>query len=137
MYELSINKRYKAPVERVFAVWSSVDQVKRWFAPGDMTVPDAHVDFRVGGTYRIVMQEPDGSQHIVGGVYREIVPNQRLCFTWRWEDSEVTTEVEINFCADGEYTDFGMTHRQFVTAEARDRHTQGWEACLTKLLKAV
>lgn len=135
MFELTLNKRCNAPVERVFAAWSSVEQVKRWFAPGDMTVPDASIDFRKGGTYRIVMQNPDGQTHIVGGVYRDIVPNQRLCFTWSWEGSEVTTEVDISFRADGERTDFTLIHRQFATEEARDKHNQGWEGCLAKLLR--
>jgi uncharacterized protein YndB with AHSA1/START domain len=135
MFELSLNKRCNAPVARVFAAWSSTEQVKRWFAPGDMTVPEASVDFRVGGAYRIVMQDPDGQTHIVGGVYRDIVPNQRLCFTWRWEGSEVTTEVDIHFRADDEHTDFTLIHRQFATEDARDRHNEGWERCLAKLVK--
>lgn len=135
MYELTLNKRCKAPVARVFAAWSSPEQVQRWFAPGDLTVPEAEVDFRVGGAYRIVMQRPDGQQHIVGGVYRDIVPDERLVFTWSWEGSGVTSEVEIRLQpADGQ-TDLTLLHRQIPTEESRESHKQGWEGCLAKLVQ--
>jgi uncharacterized protein YndB with AHSA1/START domain len=135
VYELSLNKRCKAPVERVFAAWSSPEQVQRWFAPGDMKVAQADVDFRVGGAYRIVMQRPDGQQHIVGGVYRAIVPNERLLMSWSWENSGVTSEVEIVLRAAGEQTDLTLNHRQIPTAESRDSHAEGWEGCLAKLVQ--
>jgi uncharacterized protein YndB with AHSA1/START domain len=133
VYELTMNKRCKANVARVFAAWSSIEQVQRWFAPGDMTVPEAQVDFRVGGAYRIVMQRPDGQRHIVGGEYRAIEPDERLLFSWSWEGSGVTSEVEILLRPAGEQTDLTLIHRQIPTAESRDSHAQGWEGCLAKL----
>jgi uncharacterized protein YndB with AHSA1/START domain len=133
MLELTLNKRCNAPVARVFAAWSSSEQIKHLFAHGDMTVPEAEVDFRVGGAYRIVMQRPDGQTYIVGGIYRDIVTNRRLCFTWCWDGSEVNTEVEVTFRPDGDRTDVTLTHRQFANAEIRDRHNQGWEGCLANL----
>lgn len=134
MFELTLNKRCKAPVERVFAAWSTAEQLQRWFGPGDLTVPQAEVDFRVGGGYRVVMQRHDGGQHIIAGTYHEIVPNERLRFSWRWEGSEVTTEVEIRFQAAGDQTDCILTHREFPTEEMRDKHRDGWEGCFAKLV---
>ncbi|MES2070154.1 MAG: SRPBCC domain-containing protein [Pseudomonadota bacterium] len=138
MFELSLNKLCKAPVGRVFAAWSTPEQLQRWFAPGELSVPQADVDFRVGGAYRIVMRRHDGQHHIIGGVYREIVPNERLCFTWCWEGSEVTTDVEITFRPAGEQTELTeltLTHRQFPTEEMRDKHKDGWEGSLVKLVQ--
>ncbi len=134
MFELTLNKRCKAPVEHVFAAWSSVEQLKRWFAPGDISVAQAEVDFRVGGHYRIAMLKHDGQQLVIAGTYHEIVPNQRLRFSWRWEGSEVTTEVDVSFRpADGQ-TDCILTHREFPSEEMRDKHREGWEGCLVKLM---
>jgi len=135
MFELTLNKRCMAPLARVFAAWSSAEQIMKWFAPGEMKVSNAAVDFRVGGAYRIEMQYPDGRVHIVGGFYRDIVQNQRLCFSWTWDGSEVTTEVDIAFHADGDATDITLTHRQFQSTDERDRHLAGWEGCLAKLVK--
>ena len=133
MYELTLNKRCNAPVARVFAAWSSAEMIKRWFGPGTVTVPEAEVDFRVGGAYRIVMRHSDGKTNIINGTYRQIVANERLCFSWQWEGSEAVTEVELTFRAVGEQTDFTLTHREFPTEDERDKHNQGWQGCLVKL----
>jgi len=51
-----------------------------------MTTPLAEVDLRVGGRYRIRMQEPDGASHTVTGVYLEVDPPRRVVYTWHWEE---------------------------------------------------
>ena len=47
----------------------------------------AEADVRVGGRYRIVVRTPDGEEHDVSGVYREVVPNEKLVFTWAWRST--------------------------------------------------
>ncbi len=96
---LVIKRKFKAPVERVYAAWTDAEQMKRWFAPGDMSVPTAQADVRQGGRYRVQMSEggSDCEFHTTGGVYREVIPNQRLVFTWQWEGSELETVVTLNF----------------------------------------
>ncbi|HXA46597.1 MAG TPA: SRPBCC domain-containing protein [Burkholderiaceae bacterium] len=133
MYELTLNKRCNAPVARVFAAWSTAEMLKRWFGPGTVGVAEAQVDFRVGGVYRIVMRHDDGRTHIVNGAYRQIVANERLCFSWQWEGSEAVTEVELTFRAAGQQTDLTLLHREFPTVESRDQHNEGWQGCLVKL----
>lgn len=134
MHTLTLTERFAAPVDRVFRAWSDSEQVSRWFAPGDMRVPDASIDLRPGGRYRVVMEETDGTQHIVSGEYREVVVNERLAFTWQWQGSDVVTFVEIGFRAiDADHTELSVVHTQFETEEQRDLHGQGWRACLAKL----
>jgi len=133
-HTLTLTERFAAPVDRVFRAFSSSEQVSRWFAPGDMRVPDATVDLRPGGRYRVVMEEADGTQHIVAGEYRDVVANERLTFTWQWEGSEVVTFVEVGFRAiDADNTELSIVHTRFDTEEQRDLHGQGWEACIVKL----
>lgn len=134
MHTLTLTEHFAAPVDRVYGAWTSSTQISRWFAPGDMRVPEAKVDFRPGGRYRIVMEEPDGARHIVTGEYREVVPNQRLAFTWQWEGSEAVTFVEVEFRAvDGDSTELRLVHTRFATEEQRDLHGQGWGGCLANL----
>src|SRR4030081_1701078 len=83
---LQIRRVYKAPVGAVYAAWTDPDQMKHWMGPSDdFGESEVSMDVRVGGRYRIVMHSPDGEVHRVGGVFREIVPNRKLVYTWAWE----------------------------------------------------
>ena len=138
MHTLTLTEQFPASVDRVFGAWSRAEEVRRWFAPGDMHVPEADVDCRPGGRYRIVMEEPGGAQHIVTGEYRDVVENERLSFTWQWEGSEAVTFVEIEFrAADGGGTELRLVHTRFAAEEARDKHGQGWRGCLANLHAAL
>ncbi|MBI3433637.1 MAG: SRPBCC domain-containing protein, partial [Proteobacteria bacterium] len=125
----------KAPVEKVFQAWTQGQALKRWFGPGGaMAVLAADADVRVGGRYRIVMREPGGEEHRVGGAYREIVPNAKLVFTWAWESTpERESLVTIRLQAAKGGTDLTLIHEQFVDADARDSHQKGWTGTLERL----
>jgi len=132
---LVLKRTFPASCERVFAMWTTEDLVKKWFCPGEeMTVPVAEVDAREGGSYRIVMQNKDGGTHSPSGVYEKVIPNEQLIFSWKWADSELITRVTIDFLAvnDAE-TELTLTHEGFPGAEIRDKHNQGWDGCLGRL----
>ena len=132
---LILVRTIKAPPEKVFAAWTEPETLKRWMAPGDdMTVALAETDLRVGGRYRIVMRETNGTEHRVGGIYREIVPGKKLSFTWAWESTpENESLVTIELRKNGTGTELTLTHVKFATDQARDMHNQGWSGCLAKL----
>src|ERR1700689_59798 len=135
---LTIKRRFKAPPAKVFAAWTDPEKVKRWMGPGETKALRAESDLRVGGRYRCVMQAPDGEEHDVGGVYREIVGNEKLVFTWAWKSTpEQESVVTVLFMPDGDGTLLTVTHEQFASDEARDGHRQGWDGALDKLEKFV
>ena len=77
-----------------------------------------------------------GDRHDVMGVYREIVPNQNLVFTWAWKSTpERESLVTVTFKPDGEGTIMTLLHEQFFDADARDRHQTGWAGAIDKLEK--
>jgi uncharacterized protein YndB with AHSA1/START domain len=82
---LTVKRRLKAPPAKVFAAWTDPDKIKRWMGPGEIVAVRVAADARVGGRYRIEMRRPSGEARNVGGVYREIVPNEKLVFTWAWD----------------------------------------------------
>jgi len=134
MFQLDIEQNFNTTVEQLFQAWSNINIMKTWFAPGTMTVPEATADVSVNGVYRIVMQEDDGSQHIVGGQYKEIVTNQKLVFSWQWEGSPNTTLVTVMFQkVDDKTSKLILNHSEFIEAEFRDHHLQGWHGCLANL----
>ncbi len=136
---LVIKRTFPTTCERLFAMWTTEDLLKKWFCPGrDMTIPVAEADARVGGSYRIVMQNKDGETYSRSGVYEEVVPNEKLVFSWKWADSEIVTRVTIEFIAlsDAE-TELTVTHDGFPESDMRDRHNEGWEGCLSRLAEAI
>jgi uncharacterized protein YndB with AHSA1/START domain len=84
---LTLKRRLKAPPEKVFAAWIDPEKVMRWMGPGDGNAVSVECDARVGGRYRWVMRAPDGEEHDVSGVYREVVPSEKLVFTWAWKST--------------------------------------------------
>jgi uncharacterized protein YndB with AHSA1/START domain len=135
---LTMTRTLPAKPEVVFAAWTNVEKVRTWFAPGPLTVDAAHVDARPGGTYRIAMREPGGIVHVYHGTYKELVPNRRLVFTWKYEggaDPEMLVTVELEAKAGA--TVLVLTHEKLASAESKVRHTEGWMGCLDKLATAV
>ncbi len=55
-----------------------------WWGAADAASRTARADVRVGGSFHVGFRGNDGDRHDVSGVYREIVPNEKLVFTWAW-----------------------------------------------------
>lgn len=132
---LTIKRRYSAPPAKVFQAWADPEKLKKWMGPGAGSCKLAEGDARVGGRYRIVMQKAgDPEEHDVRGVYREVVPNEKLVFTWAWKSTpERESLVTITFKPDGDGTLMTLMHEHFFDEGARDRHNQGWTVCLANL----
>ncbi len=133
---LTIKRRFNAGPDKVFNAWTDPEKVKRWMGPGEVKVLVTEGDPRTGGRYRWLMQAPDGEQHDVSGVYREVIPNEKLVFTWAWKSTpERESLVTITFKPDGGGTLMTFTHEQFFDEDARDRHQHGWNGSMEKLDK--
>lgn len=133
---VTLARRIKAPPAKVFAAWTDAEKLIQWFGP-HQTVDgsvQADLDVRVGGRYRIAFKTDDGEYHQVGGVYREVVPDQRLQFTWAWHTTpERESLVTVTVRADGDGTLLTLLHEQFFDQAAADGHKRGWTGTLDKL----
>lgn len=135
---LTIRRHFKAPPDKVFRAWTEPDKLTRWFGPQTIEIVRAETDLRPGGRWVIVGRSPDGEEHHVSGVYRELVADQRLVFTWAWRSTpERQSLVTIDIRADGDGSMLTLTHEQFFDEPARDRHQVGWTASLDKLERAL
>jgi uncharacterized protein YndB with AHSA1/START domain len=134
---LTIKRRIKAPPAKVFAAWIDPEKVKRWMGPGEGKALSVECDLRVGGRYRWVMQSPDGEIHDVSGVYREVIADEKLVFTWAWKTTpERESQVTVLLKPDGDGTLLTLTHEHFFDEAARDRHQYGWNSALDKMEKS-
>jgi len=131
---LTLKRRLNAPPEKVFAAWTEPKKIVKWFGPDVGPVKQASADVRVGGRYAVEFRTEDGEQHHVSGVYREVVPNQKLVFAWAWRTMpERESLVTVLIKPDGRGSILTLIHEQFFDEAARDRHRQGWTGCLDKL----
>ncbi|MGH7707947.1 MAG: SRPBCC family protein [Vulcanimicrobiaceae bacterium] len=136
-----LRRRYKASRERVFAAWTTPEIAARFLGPSDISVPEIEMDVRPGGSYRIAMMQPDGERFIVGGVYHEVRPPERLVMTWRWQEDDPAAEYDslltLEFNEHDGETEVILTHQQLATVASRDRLEHGWTLILDQLAKAL
>jgi uncharacterized protein YndB with AHSA1/START domain len=131
---LTIRRRIAASPGKVFAAWTDPRQVMRWWGPAGAETVRAEMDLRVGGRFLKVARTADGEEHEASGVYREVIPDEKLVFTWVWRDTpERETLVTVALRPDGDGTILTLTHEQFADEPARDRHNAGWSGALDKL----
>jgi uncharacterized protein YndB with AHSA1/START domain len=136
---LEIRRTFNAPRQRVYDAWTKAEEIKKWAAPGAMTVALAESDLRVGGKYRIHMQATDGNQHRVFGVYRVVDPPKKVVYTWTWETQPDVTDtvVTVEFHERGKATEIVLRHEGLETEELRKRHKEGWIGCIDKIQALV
>ncbi|MCF1740986.1 SRPBCC domain-containing protein [Paradevosia shaoguanensis] len=131
--ELLIDKMFDAPAALVFRLWSDPVHFVRWWGPKGFTCPSAKLDFRVGGHWEAAILSPDWPPDSMAGVYREIVPNERLVFTFKWaHEGAIETLVTVTWREEGGRTRQSFHQTPFTSVEERDSHVGGWTECLDK-----
>jgi uncharacterized protein YndB with AHSA1/START domain len=137
---LSFKRRFNASPERVYAAWTDPEKIARWFGRVDLKPETmrAQTDLRAGGRYRISFDNAAGEYFEVGGVYREVVPNERLVFSWAWHSTpERESQVTVTIKPDGTGTLLTLHHEQLFDQAAREGHERGWTGALEKLEKLL
>ena len=137
---LVITRVFNAPRHLVFEAWTKEEHTRRWMMPKGFTIASCEVDCRPGGSWGCTMIAPDGSEHRCSGVYREIIPDERLVFTHGWDedDDRHDTLVTVRF-ADEALGKTRMTLEQavFRSVESRDLHVDGWSQSLDILAELL
>jgi uncharacterized protein YndB with AHSA1/START domain len=135
---ITITRVFDAPRELVFRAWTDPARFAQWFGLHDSTVPLSSVamDLRPGGAWRATMVVgPDRTEIPWRGVYREVVPPERLVFTLSdqpGDDHEVVT-VDLADLGDGRTE---MRFRQdggHLSAEQYAQARRGWLAFFERL----
>jgi hypothetical protein len=134
---LVVKRFIKAPRERVFAAWTTPDDLLKWFGPKSCRALAAEVDLRVDGRYHVQIESQVMGSVGLSGVYREIQSPSRLVFTWQWQNPPMQdfgeSLVTVNFYEAEGGTDVHLIHERFPNAQVRDNHGYGWSGCLDKL----
>ena len=136
MLTLDIERVLAAPPSVVFLAFSAPDELARWWGPHGFTVPSLDFTPRVGDSYRIEMQPPEGDAFYLVGEFRAVDPPERLGYTFAWEDpdpDDVETLAELAFEEQGEATRVALTQAPFRTEARYDLHRNGLTESFEKL----
>jgi uncharacterized protein YndB with AHSA1/START domain len=120
--EIVMTRMFDAPRNLVYDAYTKPDLLKRWLGVfGGWTMPICEMDVRAGGSYRWVWRGSDGTQMGVRGVFREVLPNERLVATEKFDDAWYPGEGlnTTTFVEKGGKTTLTQTMR-YESREARD-----------------
>ncbi len=137
MAELTIERVFNHPVEKVFAFVTKSEFLAQWWGPESMTVPVHQLNFETTGPWHSTMENADGEQFTVSGQVTHVNPPHSVGFTWAWHDDDnkrgADTHVQFTLIAQGDATKFTLHHTELANQDTADRHNAGWNSSLNKL----
>jgi len=135
--KLVIQRTFAASVEKVYRAWTDHAQMVRWFAPNTRwKTPILDIDPVPGGRHNITMRHSDGEHVQCIGHYVELIPNERIVFTWTgvgqpMGQEETLVTVELRGVPEG--TELTLTHDRVTDRKALEANAGGWGGCLEML----
>ena len=121
---LALDRYFDAAPAFVFGLWSHPLLVSAWWGPEGHHLQTCEIDFRPGGNWRFNMAR-DGD-HWAHGTYHEILPDDRLLFSYRFAEFGVQSTVSLRFAPEGQGTRMHFLQTGFPSAEHLTGHRTGW-----------
>jgi uncharacterized protein YndB with AHSA1/START domain len=136
--QVEVSRTFEASLELVWKAWTEPEHFMKWYGPQGFTVPTCEIDLREGGLHLWSMMSPDGNQMFFTGIYKEIVPMERLVFTDSMSDAEgnvmgmgegmpESMDVTVTFVHAGGKTTVTVSHI------GSEQAGMGWEQAFDKL----
>ncbi len=119
--EITITRIFDAPRELVWKAWTVPEVFMRWWGPKGFTAPVIRMDLREGGRYLWCMRSPEGEDYWSTGMYREIVPPERIVATDSFADEKGNIVPASQYGMSG---DWPMELLMTVTFEEPDGGTR-------------
>lgn len=128
MSDVTVTRRINATPATVFSFFTNVERWTSWQGV------DGEIDAKPGGILRLRM--PGGQ--VAAGQFVEVVPDQRIVFTWGWEGDAPpvapgSTTVVVELEPHGAGTLVRLTHRDLAPPPVAEHHRRGWERYVDRL----
>ena len=130
----------RATPERVYRAFLDPDAMVKWLPPNGFTGKIHHLDPRVGGAYKMSFTNfTSGKSHSFGGEYLELVPQQRIRWTDRFDDPNLAGEMKVTVSLKkvSVGTEVNIVQEGVPNVIPPEACTLGWQESLTLLAKLV
>jgi uncharacterized protein YndB with AHSA1/START domain len=139
-YTLNFHRVLKAPPARVYKAFLDPAALCKWLSPAGYTCTVHHLDAKVGGTFKMSFTEFDsGGSNAFGGEYLELVPNEKLRYTDKFDDpnlkGDITVTVVLKQVSCG--TDMAITQAGVPDIIPMEMCHLGWQDSLKQLAQFV
>jgi uncharacterized protein YndB with AHSA1/START domain len=137
---IRLHRVLQAPPERVYKAFLDPGAMCKWLPPHGFTGQVHHIEPTVGGTYKMSFTNfSTGNSHAFGGEYLELVPNERIRHTDRFEDAnlpgEMVTTITLTKVSVG--TELNIVQEGVPAAIPAEACYLGWQESLSLLKKLV
>jgi uncharacterized protein YndB with AHSA1/START domain len=137
---IRLHRVVRAAPERVYRAFLNPDAIAKWLPPNGFTGKVHQMDAKVGGIHKMSFTNfTTGASHSFGGTYVELTPNQRIRYTDKFDDPNLSGEMQTTitlkevFCG----TDLSIVQEGVPEAIPAEACYLGWQESLTLLAKLV
>lgn len=116
-------------IDKTFHIPFPLNMVYRAWVSSETVVPPASrmdIDPVVGGHYKLFVDTPDGSVSCIGK-FLTVEPEQRLIYSWEWNNDGEVSRVDVAFAPTAEGTQLRLLHDGFTNADSETNHDTGWD----------
>jgi uncharacterized protein YndB with AHSA1/START domain len=137
---IRLHRVLRAPRERVYRAFLNPEAMAKWLPPNGFTGKVHEMDARVGGKYRMSFTNfTTGQGHSFGGTYTELVPNEKIRYTDKFDDpnlpGEMQATITLTEVACG--TELNIVQEGVPDAIPAEMCYLGWQESLALLAKLV
>ena len=130
----------RAPADRIYRAFLNADALAKWLPPNGFTGKVHHLDAKVGGTYKMSFTNfTTGNSHSFGGEYLELLPNERIRHTDKFDDPNLpgTMQVTVSFCKVSCGTELNIVQEGIPEVIPPEACYLGWQESLALLAELV
>jgi uncharacterized protein YndB with AHSA1/START domain len=137
---IKLHRVLRATPDRVYRAFLDPDAKVKWLPPNGFTGKVHHIEPKVGGTYKMSFTNfTTGKSHSFGGTYLELIPNERLRYTDKFDNPALPGEIQVTvtlkkvFCG----TELNIVQEGVPDVIPAEACYLGWQESLILLAKLV
>lgn len=137
---IRLHRVLRATPEKVYRAFLDADALAKWLPPYGFTCKVHHLEAKVGGTYKMSFKNfTSGQSHSFGGEYQELVPNERLRYTDKFDDPNLSGVIAVTItlkkvsCG----TEFNVEQAGVPAVIPAEMCYLGWQESLLQLATLV